>query len=145
MKLYLYNIQDSNNVINKTLENAYDLDIILKRDVNIINPELILSTLDNIDYSNYNYAHIPELKRYYFIDQVINLNYKLWQLNLECDVLESFKNDILNSNAVFNRGIKSGDYIESKVDLSSYTQVEKHISLNPIEYDENLIMITVGV
>ena len=145
MKLYLYNIQDSNNVINKTLKNAYELDIILKRDVNIINPELILSTLDNIDYSNYNYAHIPELKRYYFIDQVINLNSKLWQLNLECDVLESFKNDILNSNAVFNRGIKSGDYIESKVDLSSYTQVEKHISLNPIEYDENLIMITVGV
>lgn len=145
MKLYLYNIQDSNNVINKTLENAYELDIILKRDVNIINPELILSTLDNIDYSNYNYAHIPELKRYYFIDQVINLNSKLWQLNLECDVLESFKNEILNSNAVFNRGIKSGDYIESKVDLSSYTQVEKHISLNPIEYDENLIMITVGV
>lgn len=145
MKLYLYNIQDSNNVINKTLENDYELDIILKRDVNIINPELILSTLDNIDYSNYNYAHIPELKRYYFIDQVINLNSKLWQLNLECDVLESFKNDILNSNAVFNRGIKSGDYIESKVDLSSYTQVEKHISLNPIEYDENLIMITVGV
>lgn len=145
MKLYLYHIQDSNNVINKTLENAFELDIILKRDVNIINPELILSTLDDIDYSDFNYAHIPELKRYYFIDQVININSKLWQLNLECDVLESYKNDILSSNAVFNRGIKTGDYIESKVDLSSYTQVEKHISLNPIEYDENLIMITVGV
>ena len=66
MQFILYNTLDGENVINKTLTDLMTVDINLKSSVDIVNPEIVL----NGDFRGFNYAHIPELNRYYFIDQI---------------------------------------------------------------------------
>ena len=65
MELNLYVVNDSDNVINKELTNKTTINISLKRDVDISSPSLILLDGEGINYSDFNYAEISELGRFY--------------------------------------------------------------------------------
>ena len=145
MELILYRTNDADNVINKTLSNKLSIDIALKRSANITSPQIMLEELLGIDFNDFNYAHIPDLNRYYFINQITSINNTVWQFDLNCDVLETYKNDILNSLARFRRNIKDGDYLNTSIDHNIFNTVTKFNSDVTIEDDKNLIMITVGV
>lgn len=140
MKMYLYNINDAENVINKTLVNGLEIDINLKASVDIVNPEIVL----NGDFRAYNYVHLPDLNRYYFIDRIEQLNLKLVKLNLYCDVLETYKEDILNSNARFRRNIKNGDFENISIDYSNKTTSVKHVSNGTPLEGETMIIAVLG-
>ena len=144
MKLYLYEIQDAENVINKTLSNGLEIDINLKRDVNISRPEIFLQSIENVDFQNYNYAHIPELKRYYFINDIVSLNSKLWQLSFICDVLETYKQDIKQSYARFKRNIKNGDFQTVNIDYSAKTISTQYLSNGDPMTGSTMIISTIG-
>ena len=140
MKMYLYHVNDAENVINKTLVNGLELGINLKSSVDIVNPEIVL----NGDFRGYNYAHLPDLNRYYFIDRIEQLNLKLVKLNLSCDVLETYKADILNSNARFKRNIKNGDYQNISIDYSNQT-ISTNYNSDGLPMDGNTMIIsTIG-
>ena len=141
MKMYLYNINDAENVINKNLVNGLEIDINLKASVDLVNPEIVL----NGDFRGYNYAHLPDLNRYYFINRIEQLNLKLIKLSLSCDVLETYKADILNSNARFKRNIKNGDYQNISIDYSNKTVSVKHVSNgSPLEGETMIIAVLGG-
>lgn len=143
MKLYLYSVNDGDNVINKSLGNPIEIDIVLKSDTDIINPVILLETISGVDFSEFNYCHIPELNRYYFITTIQNVNNRLWNLHCECDVLMTYKQDIINSNARLWRGIKTGDYANIVVDTSVIKSVSKHESDVSIDESERTIILTV--
>lgn len=147
MILKLYQVTDGDNVMNKTLSDTpLTLTIRLKRDTDIINPMLILSAIDGVDYNNYNYAKIEELNRFYFIDNATNLNNKRWQLNLSCDVIETYKDEILLSRAKFKRSIRSGDYINTAdFDTSIIESIEVFKSDIILDGKESVILTTIGV
>lgn len=147
MILKLYQVTDGDNVMNKTLSDTpLTLTIRLKRDTDIINPMLILSAIDGVDYNNYNYAKIEELNRFYFIDNATNLNNKRWQLNLSCDVIETYKDEILLSRAKFKRSIRSGDYINTAdFDTSIIESIEVYKSDIILDGIESVILTTIGV
>lgn len=109
MELKFYSTPSNDNVINKTLNDGPVININLKRDTDIINPVIILQ-VDGVDYSEFNYAEIPDLDRKYFIRDVQKLSQKLIQLSLQVDVLESYKHHILKSDARLTRSLKFGDY-----------------------------------
>lgn len=140
MKMYLYHVNDAENVINKTLVNGLEIDINLKASVDIVNPEIVL----NGDFRGYNYAHLPDLNRYYFIDRIEQLNLKLVKLNLSCDVLETYKTDILNSNARFKRNIKNGDYQNISIDYSNQTISTNYNSDGVPMNGNTMIISTIG-
>lgn len=146
MKLFLHTLSDGDNVINKNLNIGLQIDIRLKADTDIINPSIILQSIMGVDYLEFNYAHIPELKRFYFIDRIECMNSKLWRLELNCDVLESYKVDILASHARLKRNIRNGDYLNVPIDNS----VVKNISIHKSDFilndaDSSIILTTVGV
>lgn len=147
MILKLYQVTDGDNVMNKTLSDTpLTLTIRLKRDTDIINPMLILSAIDGVDYNNYNYAKIEELNRFYFIDNATNLNNKRWQLNLSCDVIETYKDEILLSRAKFKRSIRAGDYINTAdFDTSIIESIEVFKSDIILDGKESVILTTIGV
>lgn len=147
MILKLYQVTDGDNVMNKTLSDTpLTLNIRLKRDTDIINPMLILSAIDGVDYNNYNYARIEELNRFYFIDNATNLNNKRWQLNLSCDVIETYKDEILLSRAKFKRSIRAGDYINTAdFDTSIIESIEVFKSDIILDGKESVILTTIGV
>ena len=140
MDIILYKTVDSPNTINKTLADPLTLEINLKKDTNIINPELVL----NGDFRGFNYAHIPELNRYYFINSMEQLNFTLVKLYLECDVLETYKADILNSPCKFNADIKAGDYT-SFSGSSNFTKDSESFSNVEIDLTPSIIISTIEV
>lgn len=138
--LILYAINNGDNVINKDLENGVTIQINLKQGFDIINPVIVL----NGDYRGFNYAHIPELSRFYFIAEVEQLNFQLVKLSLECDVLETYKADILNSNARYMRNIKNGDFDNISIDHSNKTISNIHNSNGEPLEGETMIIAVLG-
>ena len=144
MELKLYAVNDGENVINKTMTLKTTMEINLKRDVDIINPRLILIPNLPTGFSGINYAEIPSLNRFYFVDSITNISSTLWQLDLSCDVLETYKADILASKARLYRNLKAGDYFNTALESSHLTTVAKYASNKGISNSETLIMTTVG-
>lgn len=144
MELKLYAVNDGDNVINKTMTLITTMEINLKRDVDIINPRLILIPNSPTGFDGINYAEIPFLKRFYFVDNITNISNKLWQIDLSCDVLETYKTDILASKARLYRNLKAGDYFNTSLEASHLTTVAKYASNKGISDSETLIMTTVG-
>ena len=64
------------------------------------------------------------------------------QLYLKCDILESYKTDILNSVARIKRGIKNGDYHNININHSSKMSIERFDS-DGLEMDGNTMIISV--
>lgn len=144
MELKLYAVNDGENVINKTMTLKTTMEINLKRDVDIINPRLILIPNLPTGFGGINYAEIPTLNRFYFVDSITNISSTLWQLDLSCDVLETYKADILASKARLYRNLKAGDYFNTALESSHLTTVAKYASNKGISDSETLIMTTVG-
>ena len=145
MKITFYKTNDNDNVINKTLTDKVTIPLYLKGQFDVINPILLMSNASGVDFRKYNYAVISDFNRLYFVRNVTQVNAKIYQLNLECDVLETFKLDILKCNARFKRGVKVGDTQQQntvKEVSKNFTIYKSNIS---IDYSkQNIILTTVG-
>lgn len=109
MELKLYKTNDDDNVINKDLEFFKSININLKESTDVSNPNLRLKfNIDDI--GKFNYAEIDTFNRKYFMRDIQNINNDVWLVRLECDVLETFKDEILNSYGDVTKTIGSGDY-----------------------------------
>ena len=124
-----YNTNDSTNTINKTLNFVADIDVKFKEEVNIYSPSIMLKYDDLI---NFNYMYIDKFKRYYFIEDVEVFPNKIYKLTLKCDVLMSFKDDILNSYGNITSQTNYNDYYN--FDYSSEVRKETNI------YNSNVVL-----
>lgn len=140
MNLILYRTLDNANVINKVLTDPVTVNITLKNDVNIINPEIVLSG----DFRGYNYAHIPELNRFYFIKSFEQINLRFGKLFMSCDVLETYKADILNCSGTIKRDIQAGDYGEVNAN-STVNVITTHKADVKLTLENNIVLTTLEV
>lgn len=136
MLIKLYDCTDSYNTINKTLTGEIERDIRLKDKVNIITP---IITLKSSSIINKNYCFIPSFNRYYFIQDVIIVNDNIQEIYLKCDVLESFKDDILNSEGVVS--MSDADNYLSNGATSEERKIIDIYEGEPINYKDNIILI----
>lgn len=145
MQITFYKTDDNDNVINKTLTDKVTIPLYLKGQFDVINPILVLSNASGIDFRKYNYAVISDFDRLYFVRNVTQVSAKIYNLFLECDVLETFKHDILECNARFKRGVKEGDTQQQntvKEVSKNFTIYKSNVS---IDYSkQNIILTTVG-
>lgn len=140
MNLILYRTLDNANVINKVLTDPVTVNITLKNDVNIINPEIVLSG----DFRGYNYAHIPELNRFYFIKSFEQINLRFGKLFMSCDVLETYKADILNCSGTIKRDIQAGDYGGVNAN-STVNVITTHKADVKLTLENNIVLTTLEV
>lgn len=124
-----YNTESSVNTINKIINFVTDIDVKFKDEVNIYNPTIVLKYDDLIDF---NYIYIDKFKRYYFIEDIEVFPNKIYSLSLKCDVLMSFKDDILNSYGNITSQTNYNDYYN--FDYSSEVRKETNI------YNSNVIL-----
>ena len=108
MKLTLFKTIDPRNKVTKTLTEGKELLITLKHDEPKENPRIKISNSQLVD--NYNYAYIDIFKRYYFINSITKLNYNLSELELETDLLTTYKDCVLASTGLISHAIREGDY-----------------------------------
>lgn len=144
MILHLYETESARNVINKTLAGKETFDVTLRRDFNMVSPEFKLKLPDAMKALGFNYCHFPEFNRYYFIDSVTNVSADIWHFECSCDVLETYRTEILNSNARFLRGIKNGDQLTTAMESNADANVENFLSTKGFSGEGSLILSTVG-
>lgn len=110
MELKIYNNKSNINVLNKNITLIDTLSFNLKSDTSILQPILILK-----NYKSGNYCYIKELNRYYYITDIKVLNGGLYQLQLEVDVLMTYKDIIMTKPITTHKIVK----IVNDVDFSS--------------------------
>lgn len=140
MILKLYNTTDSNNTIGKTLTEEQIFDITFKETVDIINPVVMLK--NDVPILK-NYAYIPEFDRYYFITSIQIQPNKIYKLFLECDVLESFKSDILASYGLVTRTAEGNRFFDGGLNSEVRKEVEVFHSTGAIPYENNIVLVTI--
>lgn len=142
MKLFLYTLMSPSNTINKHLENELELDINFKDVADILRPTLKIKSDTVI---NQNYAYIPDLGRFYFINDRETFPNRIYTLKLEVDVLMTHKEDILNSIATISRSTYSNRYFDGG-DYRAEVKNEHKIyhSDTPVEFEESTVLVTIG-
>ena len=143
--LILYKNKSSDNTLNKTLTEPLEIRVILKRDIDLTNPELILRDVIGYDLTEYNYCEISELNRFYFIDSIESITNETNLFKCTCDVLSTYKLDVLQCNARLKRSLKTGDYMSLQLDESVKKNVETFNSNVSLTTDKTIILTTVGV
>nr|CAI8715941.1 putative tail knob protein [Acinetobacter phage Phanie] len=144
MLLHLGVVKNPDNYLKRDYEIKATVDIRLKRDVDIVNPMIMLMEIEGIDFHEIGYAHIPDLARFYFVTGVELVHNKIYQLSLECDVLNTYRQNIKDAEATYTRSIKQGDYIQSQLDVSELKTITSKDSGVELGDNETLILTTVG-
>lgn len=143
MLMKMYDTKSSNNVINKMLENEHEFDIKFKDKTDIVNPVVILHSATLILS---NYAYIPDFHRYYFVDKIELFPNSVYNITLRCDVLESFKDEILASSGFINQQSQNvNKYYNSNYQSEVRKEVDLYKSNVTIPIDvKSTILVTIG-
>ena len=140
MELILYHTDDSKNTINKYLTLITTKNINLKQSTNLYETFLFLKNDKATDYSKVNYAKM--LNKFYFVSYETIANNNFIKLNLKEDVLETYKDDIFNTD--FDIIAKSEIDYTSNVPTSKKVQTKILKSNVTLADDENIIVQTSG-
>lgn len=98
----LIQTKSEKNKIGKALTTIVSTTADLKEGTSITDPVLLLS-INQLQSLSINYVKITQMKRCYFINDMIAVRNGLWELHCHVDVLESWKNEILSNAAVIQR------------------------------------------
>lgn len=140
MELKLFQNKSSENTINKDLTLITTKNINLKQSTNLYQTFLVFKNDGITDYSKINYAKM--LNKFYFVSHETLQNNSLIRLELKEDVLETYKDNILNSSADIiekstpnnTRNIKTSKEVETFKLKSSVVLPKK----------QSIIMVTVA-
>lgn len=136
------------NVINKDLVNPFTTNITLRNDIDIVNPRLRLYLLSTNDIFQYNYARLftsnNDINRYYFINEYRSINFELWEVALTCDVLETYKTEILAANCRYMRNIETGDYQQANIETKVRADISVINSDAGFNGEPSMILTTIG-
>jgi len=136
----LFNTADSNNTIGKTLTDEQIFDITFKDTFDIINPIVLLKS--DVPILK-NYAQIPEFGRYYFITSIQIQPNKIYKLFLECDMLETYKDDILASKGLVTRAGEGNQFYDGGLNSEVRKEVTLYYSELEIPYQDQIVLVTI--
>ena len=138
MKLEFFHTDDSSNTINKTLTKISEKDVTLKASTDILAPRMVFLANDFSTTINY----MKMLDKYYFVDLQFIRNNSLVIVNSSIDVLETYKDNILNSQADIIKKSSAGNIKQNNVlptTISKTFNSDKTLSKS-----SSIIMVTSG-
>lgn len=127
MKLELFQNNSSNNTINKNLIPLDILEIHLKQGINLVHTQVIIHNSDKLNKLNY----AKMLNRYYFVQVSTLTDNNFLLLNLNEDVLETYKQDILNSSQDVVAKSQAGNVSQSNISNSTISKVYNSDTIIP--------------
>ena len=111
-EMYLYQLTGEKNIVDKTSYISL-LDIVLiqaNAEMNLLNPVMAYRfERSGTHYiTQFNYVHIPDLERYYFVNDVTCVRTGFFVINLHVDVLYTYAGDIASQSAFITRSESGG-------------------------------------
>lgn len=143
MQIKLYTTNSPDNLVGKLLNDETELEVNFKAPENKLTPNIKLNIRP--ETFTYNYVYIEDLGRYYFIRDAEIINTNLVELQLEVDVLETYKDDILNSKATVTKHNGARPYYDGGSYLNEVEKEHKlyYSNIKP-EYEETVLMTKLG-
>ena len=132
MNILLYKTTNTNNDLNKTINDKVELVGSLREASSIIAPSILIQS----NPIGYNYAYIPEFGRYYYIKNITAFRKGAYIVDLKCDVLMSFKEEILNMSGIVSRLTTGSPYVQRDV-LCKVTETHKRIDFPATPFTKN--------
>lgn len=95
----------ASNVVDKQFSRAgVDLEGTLRDGSSLIDPVIIVeANAPGFHANGYNYCQVEEFGRYYYITNIVSVNYTLWEIHCHVDVLMSYKEQIRAQKAIVAR------------------------------------------
>ena len=106
MNILLYKTTNANNDLNKTISDKVELVGALREASSVIAPSILIQS----NPIGYNYAYIPEFGRYYYIKNITAFRKGAYIVDLKCDVLMSFREEILHMSGIVSRLTNGDEY-----------------------------------
>ena len=140
----LYENSDETHTVFKTLSAGKEYKGTLREGSSIVNPVILIEDPSRLKA---NYAYISDFNRYYFITDIISVNFNLWEVHMNCDVLMSYREGIRGLTARIRRSesIATWAYADTLIPPQSGASITRRIStiVNPstwstIPYDSVL-------
>lgn len=108
MQAILYSFEKRKNSTAVVSVSGSTVDLVLKAGTSVFKPTFELRTSG---YLNYNYAYVADFGRYYFInEQRLGIN-NYMELDCECDVLATYKLNIVGASAYIRHRTKTNTQI----------------------------------
>ena len=117
MTINFYINKSEKEKFDKNLTNEKSLTGFLKQATSVINPVI---TIEIENPTKYNYCHIPQFHRYYFINDMINIKNNIWEIHMHVDALSSFKSQIKANKAIIEKSEQSASSNEYFNDGSTF-------------------------
>lgn len=127
MKITFYQNKSAPNVIPKEKTKKFERIGVLKNNTSVRNPVIQLKLADYDNARQCNYCYIQDFSRYYYIDDIRIVN-AIIEISMTVDVLESYKDDILNSTQLVARQENKKNYsiIDNRLPMCSDVSITCH-------------------
>lgn len=145
----LYKNSAEPNKVDKTAElsTVGTISGVLRQECSLINPEIIIQYDKPPDF---NYCYIANFGRYYYVENIVSMRQNLWRVRLRCDVLMTYKTQILNLTARIARQQYTYSYrqIDSEIPFTNDPEITvqdipNNLNLGKPHY-ENILLTVVG-
>lgn len=141
MLIKFYNTKSSNNTINKVLTDETEYNIRFKDMTDMLFPVIQLQSEDLIMF---NYAFIPNFKRYYFVQKIELFPNGIYVIILKGDVLESFKDEILDCEGYVTKQANINQYYNADYASETRKEVDIYKSDKTLTDENSVVITTIG-
>ena len=133
------------NAVPKTLPTGTTLHGLLRDSYDMANP--VITVRANVLF-DFNYCYVPVFGRYYFIDRVDVQSTDTYRLTLSVDVLQTYSDAILASNATLTSGVgNTNKYASNRNNVYDTRQQRKVLQFtdatDTFSDDGKIVMITI--
>lgn len=104
--IFKKNLSPNNKCVKAFAAETAEFECYFLDNTSITTPKVII-VADFADISGYNYCDIAALNRKYFVADMVSLDSERVQIDLKCDVLSSFYDDILSARVLTTRSTKN--------------------------------------
>lgn len=136
--LELYRVTNQPNELTKTLNNAVVIEGAFRGEIDSID---VIVEIESNTY-DFNYVHIPSLNKYYFLQNIVHVNQKIVRMLLHCDVLMTYKVDILASYGLVTQGGTINPYYSS-IDSDSRQTIRRVTFPYTFNNTGNYVLVTI--
>lgn len=141
--IVLMNNTEELNKITKNPTTVRTLTGTLRDETDIVNPEILIEFDGTL--TDCNYMYIQALSRYYFITKITSVRTKLWRVTAHCDVLKTYSEGILGTEAVVARSESKYNLFLNDAMFKVYSNPRLQIAKFPSKFiGESYVLVMNG-